>query len=122
MKKTFIATLLLAPLCCGHLIWASEEPTEEPTKDTKLTTNEWQQLMTRIRNQEEAAFTEFMNIVNERRCPGTAEELTAMLKIAAGMGNKQAQYLLAECYRRGVGVRQNSKVATAWEHLSANNR
>ena len=118
MKKTFITTLVLAVLFSPHTLWANEEPPEENAKDSKLATNEWQQLMTRIRNQEEAAFTELMNVVNERRCPGTAEELTSMLKIAAGMGNKQAQYLLAECYRRGVGVRQNSKIASAWERLS----
>ncbi len=114
MKTKFLTVLMLATLAC-YLPGTALGSAEEDSQHNKISMGDWQKLMTRIRIYDEAAITELMDIVNAKRCPGTAEELIAMLKIAAGMGEKRAQYLLAACYREGVGVRENGKIANVWE-------
>lgn len=104
--------MILQPLMAN----AEEADTTPQTDESgKISQGDWQKLMNKVRNYDDAAITELMDIVNTKRCPGTAEELVAMLKIAAGMGEKRAQTLLAECYRLGVGTRRNDKMSTAWE-------
>lgn len=88
---------------------------EEEMPKGILTQSDWESLMSRVRNFEESAMTELVEVIAESRCPGTPEEQVAMLKIAAGLGNKQAQARLAACYRNGNGVRENRNMAQAWE-------
>ncbi len=114
MKTSFFLPIILASALCATPLIA-QESSDEPTQHNKISEGDWQTLMHRIRNYDENALTELMDIVESRRCPGTPEELVSMLKIAAGMGEKRAQNLLAECYRQGVGVRENSKMASGWE-------
>ena len=120
MTTRTLTTLMLAASICLSPIWAGDteaDATPQATTSNKLSQEDWQKLMSRIRNYEESAMTELMDIVNSKRCPGTAEELVSMLKIAAGMGEKRAQTLLAECYRLGIGTRRNSDQSSNWEFI-----
>lgn len=110
--KQFIILSLTALLCILPICSASEEQGNVE----KISSENWVQLMARVRSYEEPAITELMDIVLSGRCPGTAEELIAMLKIAAGLGDSRAQELLADCYREGIGVRQNKNHANAWNN------
>lgn len=76
--------------------------------------------MERVRSFDEAAITQMMDIIVSKRCPGTAEELVAMLKLAAGMGEKRAQELLSACYQQGVGVRESSDFSRNWRYIYNN--
>lgn len=120
MTTRTLTTLMLAASISLSPIWAGDteaDATPQATTSNKLSQEDWQKLMSRIRNYEESAMTELMDIVNSKRCPGTAEELVSMLKIAAGMGEKRAQTLLAECYRLGIGTRRNSDLSANWEFI-----
>ena len=110
---------IIAAALCTLPLYAAEDA---PAADGKISAGDWDFLMRRVRNHEEQAFNDLMDVINTKRCPGTPEELTSMLKIAAGHGNKKAQYLLAECYRRGIGVRPNEKMAEVWERIYYNTR
>lgn len=120
MKTSFFTTLGLAaviglaPICA-----ASEEPASDEIGN-KISQDEWQKIIKRVRSYDENAAKELMDIVVNKRCPGTAEELVAMLKIAAGMGEKRAQELLAACYQQGVGVRDNANSASTWRYIYNN--
>lgn len=92
---------------------ADSEPDTPPA--ARLSTEEWRELMNRVRNFEEAAYDELLAVVEQNRSPGKHEEFVAMLKIAAGCGHKRAQYFLEYCYKNGIGVRRNSDMGADWQ-------
>lgn len=119
MKASFFTTWGLAAMIGLAPIYAADEETNPEISD-KISQDEWQQIIKRVRSYDENAVKELMDIVVSKRCPGTAEELVAMLKIAAGMGDKRAQDLLSSCYLQGIGVRDNSETSRSWRYIYNN--
>ena len=112
MFKSYISKLCMLAVACSVPLMAMEELEKVP-----LSQSEWESLKSRVRNFEESAMAELVDVIAESRCPGSLEEQVAMLKIAAGMGNKRAQSRLVDCYRNGTGVRANMNMAQAWDQV-----
>ena len=112
MINSFISKLCMVAMVCALPLMAMDAP-----EANYLSQGEWESLKSRVRNFEENAMAELVDVIAESRCPGSLEEQVAMLKIAAGMGNKRAQARLVDCYRNGNGVRANINMAQAWEHV-----
>lgn len=120
MKLSFIITAAFATGIAMLPTTAGEEPEAQPQSVAKISLAEWQKIMGQARTYDDAAITLMMDIIVSKRCPGTAEELSAMLKIAAGMGEKRAQDLLSSCYKEGIGVRKDNDKSRSWNYIFNN--